>query len=168
MILISQFFLCDISCNGVVSYRIISFVIKWYLVGCRVDVNLINMYEGQLEPKSWLLISRADTAESVERLPGLTLWGSSMHDRSQSWARPMPIHKYVDNNGSAAMLVTKRSAGVAPKMNLRIPLHAGNKAKKPRGSTLGLKPGADATRSPKQKYQQSHKKDWCPSKFKKR
>ena len=32
--------------------------------------------------------------------------------------------KYVDQKGSAAMLDIKRSAGVAPNMNLRNPLHA--------------------------------------------
>ena len=31
----------------------------------------------------------------------------------------MPGHRYVEENGSAAMLVTKRSAGVAPEVNLR-------------------------------------------------
>ena len=34
----------------------------------------------------------------------------------------------VDENGFAAMLATKRSAGIAPKVNLRILLHAGNEA----------------------------------------
>ena len=33
----------------------------------------------------------------------------------------------VDQNGLAAMLVTKRSAGVAPKVDLRILLHVGDK-----------------------------------------
>ena len=31
----------------------------------------------------------------------------------------MTAHKYVEEIGSAAMLVTKRSAGVAPEVNLR-------------------------------------------------
>ena len=31
----------------------------------------------------------------------------------------MLIYKYVDENGLAAILATKKSAGVAPKMNLR-------------------------------------------------
>ena len=38
----------------------------------------------------------------------------------------MLVHKYVDENGSAAMLVAKRSASVAPEMNLRSLLCAGN------------------------------------------
>ena len=39
----------------------------------------------------------------------------------------MLVHKYVDWNGLAAMLATKRSAGVAPEVNLRFPLHSGTK-----------------------------------------
>ena len=31
----------------------------------------------------------------------------------------MPAHRHMEENGSAAMLATKRSAGVAPEMNLR-------------------------------------------------
>ena len=31
----------------------------------------------------------------------------------------MLVHKYVDQNGSAAMLTAKRSAGVTPEVNLR-------------------------------------------------
>ena len=44
------------------------------------------------------------------------------------------------------MLAVKRSAGVAPEVNLGDPLHAGNKAHK-RGIHLALKPKADVTRS---------------------
>ena len=40
------------------------------------------------------------------------------------------ICKYVDQKGSASMLVTKRSAGVAAEVNLRNPLHTGNDAYK--------------------------------------
>ena len=40
------------------------------------------------------------------------------HDESQFQVPPMPAHRYVEDNGSAAMLVTKRSAGVTPKVNL--------------------------------------------------
>ena len=40
----------------------------------------------------------------------------------------MLVHKYLDENGLATMLVTKRSAGVAPEVNLRILLHAYDKA----------------------------------------
>ena len=32
----------------------------------------------------------------------------------------MLVHKFVDENGSAAMLAAKRSAGVTPEVNLRI------------------------------------------------
>ena len=45
----------------------------------------------------------------------------------------MPAHKYVGGNGSAAMLVAKRSAGVTPEVNLKehklhLPLPSANKA----------------------------------------
>ena len=36
--------------------------------------------------------------------------------------------KYVDDGSLAAMLTAKRSAGVMPEVNLRILLHAGDKA----------------------------------------
>ena len=42
----------------------------------------------------------------------------------------MLVHKYVDKNGSVAMLATNRSAGVTPEVNLRIPLCLGDKAQK--------------------------------------
>ena len=49
--------------------------------------------------------------------------------------------KYVDRKGLAAMLGAKRSAGVAPEVNLRNPLHRGNEAHKrgnhPRFETQG-------------------------------
>ena len=54
----------------------------------------------------------------------------------------------MDQKGSAAILVIKWSAGVAPEVNLRNPLHADNEAHKQE-----LHPGfdsrADITRSPK-------------------
>ena len=54
-----------------------------------------------------------------------------------------------------AMLATKRRAGVAPEVNLRIPLWWSKQAKE---STLALKPRGDITRSPKHGYQWLHKK----------
>ena len=41
------------------------------------------------------------------------------HDRCQFRAPPMPAHRCVENNCSAVMLATKRSAGVTPEVNLR-------------------------------------------------
>ena len=38
------------------------------------------------------------------------------------------VYKYVDQKGMVAMLVIKRSAGVAPEVTLRNPMHGGNKA----------------------------------------
>ena len=40
----------------------------------------------------------------------------------------MLVHKYVDENRSAAMHTAKRLAGVTPEVNLRNPLHTGDKA----------------------------------------
>ena len=45
----------------------------------------------------------------------------------------MPAHRYVEENGLAAMLTVKRLAGVAPEVNLRehptcMPLPSANKA----------------------------------------
>ena len=48
----------------------------------------------------------------------------------------MLVHKYVDENGSVAMHAAKRSAGVAPEMNLRSLFCAGNEAHKE-----GIHPG---------------------------
>ena len=63
------------------------------------------------------------------------------------------------------MQAAKRSAGVAPEVNLRervtcTPLPNANKTE----PTLALKPKGDVTRSPKQGYQWPHKKDPCPPK----
>ena len=69
----------------------------------------------------------------------------------------MLAHRYVKQNGSAAMLAAKRSAGVTLEVNLgehltHIPLSSANEALKPRG---------DVTRSPKEGYQWPHEKDLC-------
>ena len=40
------------------------------------------------------------------------------------------MYKYVDLKGSAAMVVNKNYAGVTSEVNLRNPLHVGNKAPK--------------------------------------
>ena len=60
---------------------------------------------------------------------------------------------YIKENGSAAILATKRSAGVTQEVNLRecitcIPPPSVNKV-----ATQALKPRADVTRSPKQDHQ---------------
>ena len=56
-------------------------------------------------------------------------------------APQMLVHKYVDYNDSANMLASKRSAGVAPQVSLRILLHAGDKKMQARASTLVSNPG---------------------------
>ena len=55
------------------------------------------------------------------------------HDRFQFQAPPMPARRYMEENGLAAMLVTKRSADVTPEVNLmecimHKPLPRANKA----------------------------------------
>ena len=39
------------------------------------------------------------------------------HSSTWFWAPPIPVHRYMEENGSAAMLATKRSAGVTPEVN---------------------------------------------------
>ena len=78
----------------------------------------------------------------------------------------MPACRYMEDNSLAAMLASKRSAGVAPEVNLRecishICLHQ----VQIRLPTLVLKPRGDVSRSPKQGYQWPHKKDLCPAIF---
>ena len=60
----------------------------------------------------------------------------------------MPALRYVEENGSAAMLATKNSAGVAPEVDLRGCV-TDAQIRLPRG---------DITRIPKQGYHWSHKK----------
>ena len=62
------------------------------------------------------------------------------------------------------MLAIKRSAGVAPEVNVRTPLHAGEKACKP-----GIHPAFETQgRSMKKGYQWPHKKKLCFPKIKKK
>ena len=55
---------------------------------------------------------------------------AALHARFQTRAPPMLVQKYVDKDSSAAVLVAKRSAGVAPQVNLRNPLLTVYKAHK--------------------------------------
>ena len=64
----------------------------------------------------------------------------------------MLVRKYVEENGSAAMLVAKRSVGAAPEVNLGIQLQVSKE------SDLGFETRADVTRSPKQGYQMPTKR----------
>ena len=52
----------------------------------------------------------------------LNLCCEAGHVRSWTRVPPMLICMYVDQNGSATMLAAKRSAGVAPEVNLRYSL----------------------------------------------
>ena len=67
----------------------------------------------------------------------LTCSGSMCDTRKNgSFAMRVYVCKYLDQKGSAALLTTKRSAGVAPEVNLRNPLHEGKKQHK-----QGIHPG---------------------------
>ena len=76
----------------------------------------------------------------------------------------MPVHRYVEENSSAAMLAAMRSAGVTPEVNLREPVTCLHQAQI-RMPTLALKLIRDGSRSPKQGYQWPHKKGLCPINF---
>ena len=56
---------------------------------------------------------------SVGRASAWSQTVKQQRDRFQSQAPPMLVHKYVDENGSTAMLDTKRSAGVRAVVNVR-------------------------------------------------
>ena len=80
----------------------------------------------------------------------------------------MPAKKYMEENGLAAMLATKRSVGVAPEVNLReyvicMLMSSMNKATHSGFETQRI--CHQKSRSPKQGYQLSYKKDLCPQIF---
>ena len=64
------------------------------------------------------------------RAPVLSHAVRQRHTQSWAWATPMLVCKYVVQIGLATMLATKRSAGVTPDLNLRNPLHLGDKTPK--------------------------------------
>ena len=72
--------------------------------------------------------------------------------------------RYVDRKGSAAMLTSIQSAGVAPEVNLRNSLHTGDDARK-----QGIHPDFETQGRHRQKsktgYQWPHEKDLCPPKI---
>ena len=79
----------------------------------------------------------------------------------------MPARRYLEEIGLAAMLAVKKLVGVTPEVNLRecvthAPPPSTNKA-----AHSGFETQINITRSPKQGYQWSHKKDLFPLKLKK-
>ena len=74
---------------------------------------------------SYFISTRAAIAQSVSV--------HLQHDRSQFRAPPMPAHRYVEEIGSAAMLVAKWLANAVPEVNFiecvtHTPLPSMNKA----------------------------------------
>ena len=72
----------------------------------------------------------------------------------------MPGHMYVEKIGLAAMLATKRSAGVTPEVNLRECVTCMPAPSALRLPTLALKPRTVVTNSPKQGHQWPHKRTY--------
>ena len=66
------------------------------------------------------------------------------------------VQVYGFKNGSAIILATKRSVGLAPEVNL---ITHNMQVTQMRESTLALKLRANVTRSPVQMYQWPHKND---------
>ena len=79
---------------------------------------------------SVLLITINYRSSSVSIASVLSYVMRQWYDRSQTRSPPTTVLKYMDWNGSVAMLVAKRSAGVTPEVNLRIPLHTSDEARK--------------------------------------
>ena len=85
------------------------------------------------------------------------------------WVTAMFVRKHIDQKGSAAMLNSARSAGVAPEVNLKNALYAGNKAFK-----WGVLLGFDTQGLFQQKSKTqilvsvAHKKNLCPPKISKK
>ena len=80
----------------------------------------------------------------------------------------MPVCRYVEENSLAALLAAKRSAGVAPEVNVREHVAHMSPPSMNKAPTLASRPSGDVTRSPKQGYHWPHKKDMSYKKFKKR
>ena len=74
----------------------------------------------------------------------------------------MPTHRHVEENGSAAMLAAKRSAGVVPEVNLRVSVTRTPPPNVNKATSLALKHRGYVTRSQTQGYQWPHKKDLYP------
>ena len=83
-------------------------------------------------------------------------------------APPMPARSYVEENGLAVMLATRRSVGVAPEVNLReyvthMPLPSMNKA-----VHSGFKTQMRCHQKYKTGLSEAQQKDLCPPKIKKK
>ena len=98
--------------------------------------TMSNMGMGMKYSLSWLC--------SVGRASVLSLAVRQWHVQTWAQAQPMLVCKYLDQNGSPAMLATKRSRRIC--------------CTQVRESTLALKLRADITRSPRQGYQWPQKR----------
>ena len=85
---------------------------------------------------------RADTTKMLK--PGYSSLTKIINVLSRTNACIL-VYKYVDQEGLAAMMVIKRSAGVAPEGNVRKPIPRRHTIKV---FTFDLKRRADVTRSP--------------------
>ena len=120
---------------------VMSSSVLWYffqqtearLNGLPSEVNSMVQYEKKLPrfarerflflaQPAWLIWQRICRSHTVRR----------RHAWSQIWVPPMLVYTcasmLIKKPSSATMLGTKRSAGVTPEVNLRNPLHTGDKA----------------------------------------
>ena len=103
---------------------------------------------------------RSGIAQPVEHLPH----SRGMIDPGFKFPQ-MSACRNVEENGLAAMLATKKLAGLAPLVHIReyithMPLPSVNKA-----GNLALKPRGDITRSPKTGVPVARNNDSCPPKI---
>ena len=132
---------------------------------CLTRKSRINSARKKLPPVGIVPVTSSDSlwclrswANIASVILGIQRWHSSVgrasvlshtvrkrHDRSQIQAPSVLVCRYMDQNGSASMLATKRSAGVTPEVNLGILLGTGNKT---------WKTGVSV----------AQQKKWCPSK----
>ena len=76
----------------------------------------------------WFYCRKASQHSSVGRESVLSHAVKQWHNRCQIPALLMIVHKYVDQNSSATMLVTKKLADATPKINRRSLVHVDNEA----------------------------------------
>ena len=86
----------------------------WTIWPCRVILLHVLYFSSYVENAD----SKRSPHSSVGRASAWSHTVRYWHHRSQSLAPPVPASRYVEENGSAAILATKRLAGVTPEVNL--------------------------------------------------